>query len=165
MISLKHKKQDTEHVNDAMLHIECRGCSEPCLGDSGCVRCICEHIVRFGEPERISLRSGVTVEYSHETVELLRRLSDSFSRTSCGRSGRKCAGCVLSRESLEEEKWAELSVDNIDEIIGTLDKVYLECNMCQTCITEAKDYFEMLRMKLVALSEEAAKLAYRIVGA
>ena len=82
-----------------------------------------------------------------------------------GRSGRGCDRCVLSRASLEDEKWADLSFENIDEILDTLSKVYIDCQECQTCISDADSYFRMLRERLERISDEAAKMAYRIVGA
>ena len=164
MISLglfKEKKP----VNDSKdLHIDCRQCGEPSIGRIGCLRCIGESIVRFGDPKRIILRSGAETEYSQESVQILRGISDIFCRTSVGRDDRRCTGCVLSRASLEEEKWADLSLDNIDEIIDTLSNVYIDCKECQTCVSEADSYFRMLRDRLADLSEDAARVAYRIVG-
>ena len=160
---LKRKQITESRSND--LHIDCRKCGTPELSDAVCLRCICGSIVRFGEPDRIVLRSGSEIEFSCETVDLLRKITDSFSRTSVGREGRRCDGCVLSRPSLDDEKWAELSVENIDEIIDRLGKVYIDCPECQTCISDADSYFRILRDKLIVLSDDAAKLAYRIVGA
>ncbi len=166
MISFGRFKAKKEPLSKGdELRIDCRNCGDPDLGDAACVRCICESIVRFGEPGRIILRSGSEQEFSRETVDLLRKISDSFCRTSVGRSGRRCEGCVLSRTSLEDEKWADLSFENIDEILETLSKVYIDCPECQTCISDADSYFRMLRESLAGLSEEAAMIAYRIVGA
>ena len=166
MISLVRLKNKKEPVTKSdILHIDCRRCGTPELGNTVCVRCICDSIVRFGQPGRIILRSGSEKEISKETVDLLRRLSDSFSRTSVGKSGRKCDQCVLSRASLDDEKWAELSYENIDDILETLGNVYIDCPQCQTCISDAESYFSMLRERLGGLSEEAARIAYRIVGA
>ena len=160
---LKTKKEPA--ARDDELRIDCRKCGVPELGNASCVRCICESIVRFGEPGRIILRSGSEQEFSRETVDLLRKISDTFCRTSVGRSGRRCEGCVLSRTSLEDEKWADLSFENIDEILDTLGKVYIDCQECQTCISDADSYFRMIRERLEGISDEAAKIAYRIVGA
>lgn len=166
MISFKLKKRNELPVTrNTEMHIDCRGCGEPNIGETRCVRCISESIVRFGEPERIILRSGVETELTDETVELLRKITDAFSRTSVGRKGRRCSGCVLSSASLEDEKWEELSTENIDDIIASLGKVFLKCSQCQTCILEAEGYFRILRDKLVLLNEDAAKIAFRIVGA
>ena len=161
----RFKTRKAPAVTNDDLHIDCRTCGEPELGNTVCVRCICESIVRFGEPTRIILRSGPEAEFSRETVDLLRKISDSFCRTSVGRDGRRCAGCVLSRASLEEEKWAELSFENIDEILDTLGKVFIDCPECQTCVSDAESYFAMLRERLTGMSEDAARIAYRIVGA
>lgn len=166
MISFGHFKTKNKPVmRSEDLRIDCRGCGRPELGSAVCVRCICESIVRFGEPGRIILRSGSEEEFSRETVDLLRKISDSFCRTSVGRDGKRCEGCVLSRASLEDDKWTDLSFENIDEIIDTLGKVYIDCPECQTCISDAESYFRMLRERLIGLSEEAARIAYRIVGA
>ena len=147
------------------LRIDCRGCGEPSIANPSCVRCIGESIVRFGEPERIILRSGVEREFSPETVELLRKFSDSLCKTSVGLNGRRCSGCVLSRQSLEDEKWADISIENIDEIIERLGKVYIDCPQCQTCVSDAERYFRMIREKMESLSKDAAMVAYKIVGA
>ena len=146
------------------LRIDCRQCGEPSIGRAACLRCIGESIVRFGEPERIILRSGIETEYSHESAEILRRISDTFCKTSVGRDGRHCSGCVLSTESLEDEKWVELSFDNIDEILDRLGKVYIDCPDCQDCISDAERYFVMLREKLEKLTKDAVMTAYKIVG-
>ena len=160
---LKTKNEPVIETKD--LHIDCRQCGEPDLGRTECVRCICNSIMEFGEPERIILRSGVEREYSRDTVDLLRKITDSFCRTSVGRDGRRCSGCVLSSSSLEEEKWQELSFDNIDEILAGLNNAYIDCEQCQTCVSEAIRYFTILRDKLEELSTDAAMTAYRIVGA
>ena len=159
----KTKEEPVTRTND--LRIDCRQCGEPSIAKPSCVRCIGESILRFGEPERIILRSGVEREFSSETVELLRRISDAFCRTSVGMAGRRCNGCVLSQESLENEKWADLSFENFDELIDRLGKVFLECPQCQNCIRDAQRYFELAKDKLEGLSKEAAKTAYKIVGA
>ena len=150
--------------NDDILRIDCGACGEPSLGDARCIRCIGDSMVRFGDPGRIILRSGVEREYSDDAVDLLRRISDAFCRTSAGRTDRKCMNCVLSRQSLEEEKWADLSLENLDEIVDTLGKVFLECSESQHCIEDAERYFVILREKLEKLSEEAVRVAFRIVG-
>ena len=72
--------------------------------------------------------------------------------------------CVLCRQSLEDEKWSDLSLENLDEIIDRLEKVFLECPESQHCIEDAERYFIILREKLVKLSEEAVRVAYKIVG-
>lgn len=165
MLSFKSKTKRTDVKDMSVLSIDCRNCERPDLGNIGCVRCIGESIVRFGDPEKVILRSGVEEEFPHEVVDLLRKISDAFCRTSVGREGRRCTDCVLSRESLEEEKWSELSLENIDEIRDRLSKVYLECPECQTCISDAQRYFSILRDKLDVLSKDAAMVAFRIVGA
>ena len=155
MISFGLFKTKKELVIDNKdLRIDCRKCGEPSISNVSCLRCIGTSIVRFGEPERITLRSGI-----------LRRVSDVFCRTSVGKDDRRCRGCVLSRESLEDEKWADLSFDNIDEIMDRLGKVYVDCPESQECIAAAESYFTMLRDRLEALSNEAVVTAYRIVGA
>ena len=146
------------------LHIDCRQCGEPSIGRTACLRCIGDSIVRFGEPERIILRSGIETEYSHESAEILRKVSEIFSRTSVGRDGRHCSGCVLSRDSLEDEKWTDLSPENIDEILDRLGKVYVDCHDSQECISDAERYFTMLGERLASLSNDAVMTAYRIVG-
>ena len=146
------------------LRIDCRQCGEPSISSKDCLRCICESIVRFGDPERIILRSGVETEYSQESAGILRGISDIFCRTSVGRDGRRCTDCVLSRESLEEEKWADLSFGNIDEIIDRLGKVFVDCPDRQDCITDAERYFTMLRERFERISDEAVMTAYKIVG-
>ena len=158
----KTKEEPVNRTND--LRIDCRQCGEPSIAKASCIRCIGESIVRFGEPERIILRSGVEREFSQETVELLRRISDAFCRTSVGMTGRRCSGCVLSQESLENEKWADLSFENFDELIDRLGKVFLECSQCQNCISDAQRYFGILKDRLEGLSKDAAVAAYRIVG-
>ena len=158
----KIRKEPVTESKD--LRIDCRQCGEPSISRTTCLRCIGESIVVFGEPERIILRSGIETEYSHESAEILRKISEIFCRSSVGRDGRRCSGCVLSRESLEDEKWVDLSFDNIDEIIDRLGKVYIDCPDCQDCITDAERYFTMLRERLENLSNEAVMTAYRIVG-
>ena len=150
--------------NDDTLRIDCGACGEPSLGDARCIRCIGSSIVKFGDPGRIIFRSGVEREYSDDAVDLLRRITDAFCRTSVGRTDRKCTNCVLCRQSLEEEKWADLSLENLDEIIDRLEKVFLECPESQQCIVDAERYFIILREKLEKLSEEAVRVAFRIVG-
>lgn len=150
--------------SDDILRIDCRSCGEPSLGESRCIRCIGTSMVIFGDPGRVILRSGVEREYSDDAVELLRKISDAFCRTSVGRTDRRCSNCVLCRQSLEDEKWADLSLENIDEIRDRLGKVFLECPESQYCIADAERYFSILREKLEGLSEEAMKVAYRIVG-
>ncbi len=165
MISFKKIRKDQGPVRrSAGLTIDCRSCGMPSIDDCECLRCIGNEIVRFGEPERITLHSNVVKEYTQDTVELLRRISDAFCRTSVGREGRGCDDCVLSRESLENEKWADLSVENIDEIIDRLGKVYIDCPNCEDCVSSAEKYFMILRGKLEDISAEAVKVAYRIVG-
>ncbi len=159
----KTKDEPANRTND--LRIDCRRCGEPSIAKTSCVRCIGESIVRFGEPGRIILRSGVEREFSPETVELLRRISDAFCRTSVGMAGKRCKGCVLSQGSLEDEKWADLSFENLDELIDRLGKVFLECPHRQDCIDDAQRYFGMMKDKLEALSKDAAMVAYKIVGA
>ncbi len=151
-------------IDEKDLRIDCRQCGEPSISSSSCLRCIGSSIVRFGEPERIILRSGTEIEYSDETAGILRRVSDVFCKTSVGRDDRRCRGCVLSRESLEDEKWADLSTENIDEIIDRLGKVYVDCPEAQGCIAQAESYFAILRDRLEALSNDALVAAYRIVG-
>ena len=146
------------------LRIDCRQCGEPSIARTTCLRCIGESIVRFGEPERIILRSGIETEYSRESAEILRKISEVFCRTSVGRDGRHCSGCILSRESLENEKWADLSFDNFDEIIDRLGKVYIDCPDCQDCISDAERYFGMIRERFEVLSNDAVMTAYKIVG-
>lgn len=158
----KTKKRPVIESKD--LRIDCRQCGDPSIGKAACLRCIGESIVRFGEPERIILRSGIEIEYSHESAEILRRISDAFSKTSVGRDGKHCSGCVLSSESLEDEKWADLSFENIDDILDRLGKVYIDCPYCQDCVSDAERYFVMLREKLERLSNDALMTAYRIVG-
>ena len=165
MISIKELiAKDIPVYNDDILRIDCGTCGEPSLGDAKCIRCIGSSIVRFGDPGRIILRSGVEREYSDDAVDLLRRISDAFCRTSAGRTDRKFMNCVLCRQSLEDEKWADLSLENLDEIIDRLGKVFLECPESQHCIEDAERYFIILREKLVKLSEEAVRVAYKIVG-
>ena len=159
----KTKKEPVIESKD--LRIDCRQCGEPSIGRPGCLRCIGESIVHFGEPERIILRSGIETEYSHESAEMLRKISDLFCRTSAGRDGKGCRDCVLSRESLEEEKWVDISFENIDEIIDRLGKVYVDCPDCQECISDAERYFMMIREKLETLSNDAVMTAFKIVGA
>ena len=65
----KTKKEPVIESKD--LRIDCRQCGEPSIGKASCLRCIGESIVRFGEPERIILRSGIETEYSHESAEIL----------------------------------------------------------------------------------------------
>ena len=158
----KTKKESVIESKD--LRIDCRLCGEPSIGSAACLRCIGESIVRFGEPERITLRSGIETEYSHESAEILRKISDAFCKTSIGRDGKHCSGCVLSRESLEDEKWVDLSFDNIDEILDRLGKVYIDCPDCQDCISDAERYFIMLREKLEKLCNDAVMTAFKIVG-
>ena len=158
----KTKKESAIESKD--LRIDCRQCGEPSIGKALCLRCIGESIVRFGEPEKIVLRSGIETEYSHESAEILRRISDVFCKTSVGRDGRHCTGCVLSRESLEDEKWIDLSFDNIDEILDRLSKVYVDCPDSQDCISDAERYFTMLRERFEKLSNDAVMTAYKIVG-
>ena len=166
MISFgRFKTKDEPVLRTDELRIDCRNCGEPSLAKAACLRCIGQSIVRFGEPERIILRSGVEREFSPETVELLRRISDAFCRTAVGLDGRKCSDCVLSRSSLEDEKWADLSFENFDELIDRLGKVFLECPRCQDCIADAQRYFDMARDKLEGLTKDAAMVAYKIVGA
>ena len=165
MISIKELiAKDGPVYNDDILRIECGTCGEPTLSDAKCIRCIGSSIVRFGDPGRIILHSGVEREYSDDAVDLLRKISDAFCRTSAGRTDRKCMNCVLCRQSLEDEKWADLSLENLDEIIDRLGKVFLECPESQHCIEDAERYFIILREKLVKLSEEAVRVAYKIVG-
>ena len=159
----KTKNEPVVRTKD--LRIDCRQCGEPSIAKTSCIRCIGESIVRFGEPERIILRSGVEREFSPETVEILRRISDAFCRTAVGMDGKRCQGCVLSQESLEDEKWYDLSFENFDELIDRLGKVYLECPQCQNCISDAQRYFTIVREKLEGLSKDAAMVAYKIVGA
>ena len=166
MISFGLFKTKKEPVIDNKdLRIDCRKCGEPSISNVSCLRCIGTSIVRFGEPERITLRSGTETEFSNEAAGILRRVSDVFCRTSVGKDDRRCRGCVLSRESLEDEKWADLSFYNIDEIMDRLGKVYVDCPESQECIAAAESYFTMLRDRLEALSNEAVVTAYRIVGA
>ena len=166
MISFKQltKKKVPVKGSEGLI-IDCRKCGTPSIDDAECLRCIGDSIVRFGEPDRITLRSNVVKEYTQETVELLRRISDAFCRTSVGKDCKECRDCVLSRESLENEKWADFSLDNIDEIIDRLGKVYLDCPDCQDCISSAERYFMILRGKMEDITNEAVKAAYRIVGA
>ena len=161
---IKIKKKD-DAKDDPVLRIDCRNCHEPSLGDIGCIRCLGCAIADHGSPERILLRTGTETELCRDTVEILRRISDSFCRTSIGRDGRRCSGCVLSSESLESEKWADFSVDNIDEILGRLDNVFVECQCRDECKADAIRYFSILRDRLEGISKDAAVAAYRIVGA
>ena len=165
MLSFRHRNRRADVNDTSVLNIDCRNCEQPDLGNIACLRCIGDSIVRFGDPERIILRSGVEEEFPREVVDLLREISDAFCRTTVGMDGRRCSDCVLSRDSLEEEKWSDLSLDNIDEIMDRLSKVYLECQQCQTCISDAQRYFSILRDKLEMLSKDAAMVAFKIVGA
>lgn len=166
MISFKGlfpKKKTAQE--DRFLRIDCRGCDTvPDIGNIACIRCIGNNIVDFGEPERVLLRSGLESEFSSETVGILREISDVCCRTSVGKSGKRCDGCVLGKKSLEAEKWVDFSIENIDDVIERLSKVYVECPNGQVCVSEAKRYFIILKGKMECLSKEAAMAAYRIVG-
>lgn len=166
MFRMNFSRKNENASSDKALRIDCRGCmNEPDLGDVGCMRCVCGMIRDFGEPERIFLRTGTEMEYSGEAVNILREISDVFCRSSAGRTGRKCSQCILSKDSLESEKWADFSIENIDSIIDSLQSVYVECSRCGECTADAVRYFTILRAKLESISKEAAMAAYRIVGA
>lgn len=151
---------------ETTLYVDCRTCgNEPDLGCTGCIKCLCGMIEQRGEQKSIILRSGTETQIEKDAVDVLNDIALDYTAIKAGRTEKQCAGCILSRESLESEKWVDLSLDNLDEIITRLDSVYVGCRWREECIIDAKNSFTQMRIGLENASKEAAKTAYKIVGA
>lgn len=157
------KKKEEERCSD--IAIDCSGCdSEPDLGRIGCIRCLFDEIVRNDGCENISFVNGNNTVLSHDCIPLLNRAAFELCGNSYSFHGKRCAGCLLSQEVLDEKFWGDMSDECIDEIIEQLELTCVECSKAKECAEQAKDVFCRMKGTLSSILTEADVLASRVLG-
>ena len=146
--------------------IQCRKCDiEHSLSDDRCLRCIVE---RTGEsrPDRIMLDSSVDIVYEGELCSLLTRVSNCVtSGMERFSEGKDCKGCRISRTSLKEEIWSDLSADNLERIRETISNVTVNCPGFTECQERTCSSLENMGSKLSEISDDCTLIAHRLLGA
>jgi len=136
---IKKKNNDTydAEIKEDVLSINCRSCSKvPDIRSPGCMRCMVHHISRFGNAERIRLRTSRDLELFGPAAETLCEIAAfQWSATLSVNNGRKsCTGCNNSRSRIMDILWSEFPEPNFDSARGRLMSFRPEDSRCNLCI-------------------------------
>lgn len=146
--------------------IDCTECDiGHSLSNDRCLRCIVE---KTGEsrPDRITLDSSVDIVYEGEMCSLLTRISSCItSGTERFSEGKECKGCRISKTSLREEIWSDLSADNLGRIRDTVSNVTVNCPEFNECQERTVSSLENMGSRLSEISDECTLIAHRLLGA
>ena len=161
-------RQDTKEnaeLKNARLFIDCRSCSNsPGMGQE-CVKCIVSKIVRFGEPERLLLRTSRDMEYRGEIIEILNKLAkaDMLANSVKPQGRGRCSSCSCEPSELIGGSWKTFPEPDMDTIRITLKRFRPETKECEDCVISTYRSVEQLDYVLKDAVKTAARSAFSMM--
>jgi len=137
-IAIRKKNNDITgaEIAEDVLSINCRSCTKvPDIRSSVCIRCMIHNISKYGNAERIRLRTSKDLELFGPAAEVLCDMAVFYGSAYPSASGGKhCSDCRNSNSKIMEALWSEFPDPKFDSARGRLMSFRPEDSRCNLCI-------------------------------
>ena len=143
--------------------MQCRGCDAiPSIGDIGCLRCICGTI-GGRDPDSLVLISSHEIKYDGDTVRALNNLSSLMDGNRPAVTDMfRCRRCMIARQRIADEIWTDLSMENLQGIVSSLDDAEIDCPRAEECKDMSVRSIQRMMSGLRSLSEDCRLISGRM---
>ncbi len=145
--------------------IDCRQCEHsPDISSTVCLRC-CQEKLSDHDFDTIVFRSAEDVQFRGDAAKIVRRLM-TIIPDSCGtlRDEKRCKDCALSKHSMAEMLWSDLTVEGVGSAMQRIDAIVVDCKTFEQCRDSVKASLDVMHEDMSSLKDEILFVANRIVG-
>ncbi len=145
--------------------IDCRECEHaPDISSTVCLRC-CHGKLSDHDFDEIVFRSAEDIQFGGDAAKIVRR-SMTIVPDSCSTllDEKRCKDCALSKHSVTEMLWSNLTVEGVESVMQQIDAIVVDCKTYEQCRNAAKASLDVMHDDISSLKDEILFVANRIVG-